>query len=991
MSLLQNSNAISSGGYNIANSLRFQSASSQYLTRTPASAGNRQKWTWSGWVKRGTLSSDVTLFGAGTSGSNYAFIGFYGSGLNLLVQEYQGATNINVQTSSVYRDPSAWYHVVVAVDTTQATAANRVLIYINNSAAPIAGGSAYPTQNFNSLIDNNNAHQIGERADGYGYFDGYMTEVNFIDGQALTPSSFGETDTLTGQWVAKKYTGTYGTNGFYLPFIDGSGTGSNSFTYSEDFSNAAWTKLSSTVSSNTTTAPNGASNGTTLLEDTALNSHGLYRTITESNVTRTLSVYAKISNVARPYISLNMSDFVAYEVNAVFNLSTGQLATVTGANANYTSISTSIVSVGNGWYRCSLTATKGSVNPNNNLRIQLCDGSGNVYYTGGGTSFGTFIWGAQAELSSAVGPYYSTVASAQASTLLLGKDYSVSTGGYNNWTLNNFTRSAGVSDCWMYDVPSGNGSSVGGTQPNSNYCVLNPLDKNSAGVISGANLNWAEGGSAGFYNIRGTIFPTEGKYYWEITCPTISAGTSGVQLGLATPLATLNGNGNTDAYCYLYSRNGGVYSAGTGLGNNTGYNSGDIIGIAFNRDANSVSFYLNGVAQTIGISSLPANLSPFINLYSPEVSGSASANFGQRAFAYTPPSGFKALCTANLPTSTIVKGNQYMDATTYTGNGAARSITNAGGFSPDLVWMKRRNSVSNHYLQDTVRGALQSLFSDSTSAEATQANTLTSFNSNGFSLGTDAGINNNGDSYVAWQWDAGSSTVTNTNGTISSQVRANTTAGVSVVTYTGTGVGGATIGHGLGVTPKMIIVKNRISTVDDWTVYHVSLGNTTRIRLNLTAAANANILFWNNTSPTSSAFTVGGDGGANGNGQSHVAYCFAEISGFSKAFSYTGNGSADGVFVYLGFRPKFVLIKSSSVAGSTWRVWDTSRSDYNVSDDVLSPNESSAELSNNSSLQIDILSNGFKCRNAYVDINQNAATYIGIAFAENPFQNSNAR
>jgi hypothetical protein len=330
-----------------------------------------------------------------------------------------------------------------------------------------------------------------------------------------------------------------------------------------------------------------------------------------------------------------------------------------------------------------------------------------------------------------------------------------------------------------------------------------------------------------------------------------------------------------------------------------------------------------------------------------------------------------------------------MDATLYTGNGAARSITNAGNFSPDLVWMKRRNSVSNHYLQDTVRGALQSLFSDSTSAEATQANTLTSFNSNGFSLGTDAGINNNGDTYVAWQWQAGQgSTSSNTSGTITSTVSVNTTAGFSIVTYTGTGAN-ATVGHGLGVAPKMIFFKQRSGgTARAWQVYHVAMGNGGGAYLNQTNAYSADATAFNNTSPTSSVFSLGSSIYPNQSGSPIVAYCWAEIAGFSKFGSYTGNGSTDGPFIYTGFRPKFVMIKRTD-ATDDWVILDTSRNTYNVMGNELYPDLSSAEGTGYSSF--DYLSNGFKNRSTGTRFNANGGTYIYMAFAENPFKNANAR
>jgi hypothetical protein len=223
--LLENHNAIESGGnFPISNSLRFQSASSQYLARTPASAGSRTAWTWSGWVKRGSLSNDFQLFGVYTSSTNYHIFGFNPSNQIQATLVNAGVTLYNSISSAVYRDPSSWYHIVLVFDTTQAIAIDRIKIYVNGVQITSFTTQVTGLQNQDGLVNNNQSHDLGRYGGASQYFDGYLSEVNFIDGQALTPSSFGTTDTTTGQWVAKKYTGSYGTNGFYLPFSNGTST-----------------------------------------------------------------------------------------------------------------------------------------------------------------------------------------------------------------------------------------------------------------------------------------------------------------------------------------------------------------------------------------------------------------------------------------------------------------------------------------------------------------------------------------------------------------------------------------------------------------------------------------------------------------------------------------------------------------------------------------------------------------------------------------------
>lgn len=339
-------------------------------------------------------------------------------------------------------------------------------------------------------------------------------------------------------------------------------------------------------------------------------------------------------------------------------------------------------------------------------------------------------------------------------------------------------------------------------------------------------------------------------------------------------------------------------------------------------------------------------------------------------------------------TFAVPDGRVAMAATTYTGTGATLAVSNAVnsvGMQPDFVWLKARNDIYDHYLLDSVRGATKTLSSNLTTAEATYANNLTSFNSNGFSLGNQNNINYLTNTYVGWQWKAGGTAVSNTAGTITSSVSANTTAGFSVVTYTGTGAN-ATVGHGLGVAPAMMIVKCR-NNVLDWPVYHSSLANAaTSIYLNLTQAAGSGPGLWNSTAPTASVLSVGTSDYVNKVSGTYVAYCWAPVAGYSAFGSYTGNGSADGPFIYTGFRPRWVMIKSSSAAES-WYIWDTARDTYNVESAQLYPNLSNAEAS---AVSIDANSNGFKCRSATV-VNTSSATYIYAAYAENPLKYANAR
>ena len=763
-----------SGAYQIANSLRFRSSASAYLNRTFGTPTGAQKGTFSFWLKRGQIATDQELMGAGAS--SYDQFQFQSDQIRLVLN---AAADGDLRTTAVFRDPSAWYHVVLSVDTTQATAANRALIYVNGVSQALTI-STNITQNVSPKLFSNVIHYIGCYAGGTttNNLDGYMAEVNFIDGQALTPSSFGKYNATTGVWQPAKYTGSYGTNGFYLKF----------------------------------------NNGT--------------------------------------------------------------------------------------------------------------------------------------------------------STTTLGND---SSGNSNTWTTNNISLTAGSTYDWMIDSPTSYAASSYGV---GNYAVLNPI-AGSPTTYSNGNLN-ASGQSS-----VGTFWVATGKWYWE------AAVTSGITGNTVTDSwAEFGVTDGISANGFGYISDGEKENSGRSAFGAT-WTNGDIIGVALDAGAKSLTFYKNGTSQGSFTFSSTSTIG-----YTPWMTPRAAANtyvyyfnFGQRPFSYTPPSGFKALNTQNLPTPTIFNGAGYMAATTYTGTLLSNSITNSGGFQPDLVWIKSRSAATDNKLTDSVRGVTKGLISNTTDAETTDTTGLTAFNSSGFTLGTSITYNNLAATYIAWQWKANGTAVTNSTGTITSQVSANTTAGFSVVTYTGTGAN-ATVGHGLGVAPSMVIVKTRSASGQDWQVYHTTLGQNQVIQLDATSAAQTLTNYWYN-GVTSSVFGINGTyAGINGNGNTYVAYCFAAIAGYSAFGSYTGNGSTDGPFVYCGFQPRFVLIKLTSASTDGWLLQDTTRFPYNVITGALVPNSSGAESSFATGFNIDVLSNGFKLRNSGSWHNGSGSTYIYAAFASSPFKNS---
>ena len=334
--------------------------------------------------------------------------------------------------------------------------------------------------------------------------------------------------------------------------------------------------------------------------------------------------------------------------------------------------------------------------------------------------------------------------------------------------------------------------------------------------------------------------------------------------------------------------------------------------------------------------------------------------------------------------TTINKPSDYFNTKLYTGTGATQSITGVG-FQPDFTWIKGRTYIEDHMLQNSISGSIKTLRSNSTGAEYTPTGGLSSFDADGFSIGSDVAMNKVSESMCSWNWLAdNTSGSSNTDGSITSTVSANTTSGFSIVSYTGTNAS-ATVGHGLGAVPKVIIVKCR-TTVDNWGVYTAMTGNTSKLRLNGSNATITGVSSWDSTTPTSSVFSLGADTEVN-NTSATIAYCFAEVKGFSKFGSYTGNGSTDGTFVYTGFKPAFVMIKCTSSGTTQWRMYDDKRDTYNPVYKELNANTSDAE--NASTRYHDFVSNGFKMRDTNVNTNGSGSTYIYMAFAENPLVGTN--
>lgn len=594
----------------------------------------------------------------------------------------------------------------------------------------------------------------------------------------------------------------------------------------------------------------------------------------------------------------------------------------------------------------------------------------------------------------------------------LGTD---SSGNGNNFSVNNLATTDQVPD-----------------SPTNNFATWNTLDKYNYNPPSEGNLRALTAGNNGTQ--AATFAVSSGKWYFEVRNGTAGSGTLARFVGIGkedTNITTTPYN-NADNYLY-YSLNGDTYSGGTSTSyGNSWQTSGDIIGVALDMDNGAIYFSKNGtwqnsataaeiaagtttnaaftglsgtfvpiVSRTGGTSSNDphhANFGQDSTFAGDETAGGNADNNGIGNFKYAPPSGFLALCSANLPEVTIgpnsdTQADDYFNTVLYTGD-ADNDVTVTNTFAADWVWLKIRESsggTTQHFLQDIVRGfgGSKSLSSSSTGQEGFTGGAQASQNiittSSSLQL-VSADFAANSKTYVAWTWKADGTAVSNTSGSITSSVSANQDAGFSICTWTGNGVAGATIGHGLSSAPEFIIGKNRTDGGTTWAVYAKPAGNG-YLELNTTAAYNSGTFGFNNTDPTSTVFTVDGNG-LNTNAKNYVAYCFHSIPGYSVISKYVGNGSSDGPFVYTGFRPAFVLTKESS-ATSGWNLRDNKRSPENVVNEVLQADTTSAELT--SGYDVDFLSNGFKLLTSLSDSNTSGQTYIYLAFAEQPFKYANAR
>ena len=962
----------------IDGSLKF--AKSEYLTRTPSSAGNRSVYTGSVWVKRTEFAPEnnsnsnafsYTIFSAGTNtANNIDNIQFYknaGDDSNKIAYEsYPGSFQYNLMTTPTYRDPNGWYNVLWNYDGTTAK------IYVNGEQVTSFDPN---TQNGGSggHFNNTVSHAIGHSPDaGYSKeYAGYMSQFYWIDGQVLGPEYFGFTDPLTNTWRPRKVK-TSGPN-------DGR-TWSSTATISSGGANGG-NVLTNGFNGSTSGAFEGDTSGATVTVPISTN-------IIKGGV----RVYAAVTSSNPLVVVIKNGDTTVETINA------GSSGGKYYGSSSYSGPITSLV--------ISRTGRAPEFNAISINGIILKDNSTTNF------EFGT-------------NGFYLPMDNQDD----FEKDKS---GNGNDFTKNNFNGTS-INPDVVKDSPSGavfggraqTGITTTSSAP-ANYCTFNPFDSNQ--THSNGNLSVVCDGGTSPRAATGTISVSSGKYYHEVTL-TAQSGQKGI-IGYVEDKYDGNGstipNGSSNGVFY-FGEAGNKIIDNTSTSYGASYTVNDVIGVALNLDDGDITFYKNGSSHgKITTKTFTGAYKLATGHGSSSGSTTYALNAGQKPFKYVPPQGFLPLNSATARPNTVVpRSDQYIGVVRYTGNAGSNNVTGYK-FKPDFVWLKNRGGSGNHFLHDSVRGGTKAWYSDNTNKEYDYSPSgVTSFNSDGFTVNGEYGANYGSTSYVSWCWRAGGNKNTFNiddvgyssaaaagldGGTITpTGASVGTKQGFSIIGYNGTDNASDTFTHGLTQKPDLVIIRNRDTDGHDGVVYSSTIGATARVDINGNDGTSTNVAQFNNTEPTSSVFTIGTYDNVNKLNDKYICYLWHSVPGLQKFGGYTGNGSDDGPFIETGFRP--ALIWTRVYAGSNvtnnagWFIYDTQDDTNPYNDDYGNDQPGNriqyANLNNpinaNDDMGIDILSNGFRLRaDSSGYSNWSGRSYFYAAFAEAPASNlfggqSNAR
>ena len=877
---LINATAISSAdNFEIEQSLKFEDGRSPKLAKTFASAGNRKTFTFSCWVKKNKVSGYHVLLGCGTVGDQEDII-FFDTTNNNFRFAFGNGTGYTRATAAFYKDTSAWMHVMVAVDSTQSTAADRIKMYVNGvlNTTWAASSNNDPAQNFDFRFNTAAEHYIGEFSRISASADFYLADMNFIDGQQLTPADFGETGTY-GEWKPIEYSGTYGTNGFYLPF-------KNDYTV-EGFS-------AITYKGNSTNRYLGGFGFKPGFIWQKTRDYGYGHHIVDA-VRGSENEFYEISNATSGDEDINANGLTGFKTDGV------------------------TLGTGNGWNNSSRTQVMWAWD----MGADTPTGFGCVTYKGNGANRDIENVGFKPDL------------------VWIRERATTS----NNYLIDSVR---GANNVLYSDITNAEQDASG---PGTTVTKFNPDGfglGTSGGVNQSGNTNVAwcwDMGNTTVTNTSGTISsqvranPTYGQSIVKWT----GNGTTGHGLSSAPEMIIVKPINATGAWW------------------------------VWHKDLSNTSqgfLQLNTTAAEATNSSLWDNASPV----------SATTINANTAYINYATDNYIAYCFHSV--------TGYSKIGSYTGNGSTTGPTVTLGFRPAFIMLKSSTQAENWNIIDNVRSPFDKYSNGSNLRNVLKANSSVAesqfgikFTDTGFQLvTTDGECNANGQTYIYMAFAGGLDSIAdhNTTGTIPSYVKANPTYGQSVVSYIGNNTAGATVGHGLSSAPEMILIKNR-DLNSDWIMYHTALGNTKHLRMNLNNSAFTSALRWNNTTPSSSVFTLGSDSSVSENNDRCIAYCFHSVTGYSKFGSYTGNGSNTGPVVTTGFRPAFLLLKNTEAAGS-WYIYDSVRDPADKKGQALWANNSNANTTFYERLKF--TDSGFQLLHTDTDMNGNGTTYVYIAFAD---------